>query len=312
MNLRRPIRRLDVLIVFLFVAGIYIVSIVAESLQMTSYYPSPYGSYKQIKVSGNTTLATDSGSTVKIGILGGSPTQKAQIAGHLLVQGPAGFDANGEVADVYLGNSYSWVRSAYDGNTEIQGYNGVSLRTGNGFTERVRVDTSGNLSGQTANSLLTYPNIKGTTAIYAPTIYTYTWRGKKGSRYATTLGAGGFYSLGSNENTTFFSNATEITKPTCPSGFSVAYVAMFGSATGYYNNNDVSLRSLDEDDFIGTLCRDKPGDSTKWECASGVCRNYTGNQASVVLGGDPGTCTNGMSAGSGGIIAYCTSSNPPF
>ncbi len=49
------------LIVLFFVLGVFSCGFCEESITITTYYPSPYGSYNELTTTGNTYLATDSG-----------------------------------------------------------------------------------------------------------------------------------------------------------------------------------------------------------------------------------------------------------
>lgn len=51
-----------------------------ETLTITTYYPSPYGSYKELITSGNTYLATDSGN---VGIGTNTPLEKLHVNGNI-------------------------------------------------------------------------------------------------------------------------------------------------------------------------------------------------------------------------------------
>jgi hypothetical protein len=53
-----------------------------ETLNITTYYPSPYGSYNELRTYGNTYLATDSGN---VGIGTTKPGYKLEVAGSISV-----------------------------------------------------------------------------------------------------------------------------------------------------------------------------------------------------------------------------------
>jgi len=57
-------------LLFIVHCSLFIVSYAQEQpeqITITTYYPSPYGSYDQLTTTGNTTLATNPGSVVGIG-----------------------------------------------------------------------------------------------------------------------------------------------------------------------------------------------------------------------------------------------------
>ncbi len=53
--------------VFLFCVFLFGVSVIAEEITLTTYYPAPYGAYEELNTTGNTYLATTSGKAVGIG-----------------------------------------------------------------------------------------------------------------------------------------------------------------------------------------------------------------------------------------------------
>lgn len=53
--------------VFLFCVFLFGVSVMAEDITLTTYYPAPYGAYDELTTTGNTYLATTSGAAVGIG-----------------------------------------------------------------------------------------------------------------------------------------------------------------------------------------------------------------------------------------------------
>ncbi|MFC1522945.1 hypothetical protein ACFL6Y_11110, partial [Elusimicrobiota bacterium] len=81
--MHKPIRRIDIFFAGLFIALIFGVTSIAERLTITSYYPSPYGAYKELRSTGKTLLATtpiatDANSKVGIGVT--NPTVKLDVA----------------------------------------------------------------------------------------------------------------------------------------------------------------------------------------------------------------------------------------
>lgn len=67
--------------VFLFLVALALTPFLAfgeETLIVTTYYPSPYGSYNQFSTASNTYLATSSGN---VGIGTTAPTSKLHVAG---------------------------------------------------------------------------------------------------------------------------------------------------------------------------------------------------------------------------------------
>ncbi len=63
-------------IVVFFIFVLFSLSFAEETLTITTYYPSPYGSYNQLTTTGNTYLATSSGS---VGIGTASTTDHFQV-----------------------------------------------------------------------------------------------------------------------------------------------------------------------------------------------------------------------------------------
>lgn len=74
-------------IVWVYVCGIMLSFLpvsFAEELQVTSYYPAPYGSYRELTTTSNTYLAADSGS---VGIGTRTPQAKLDVNGNVVVNG---------------------------------------------------------------------------------------------------------------------------------------------------------------------------------------------------------------------------------
>jgi hypothetical protein len=67
-----------VLFTFVFIFIPLSVFAVDETLTVTTYYPSPYGSYNEFRVASNTYLAYSSGN---VGIGTTNPTSKLQVVG---------------------------------------------------------------------------------------------------------------------------------------------------------------------------------------------------------------------------------------
>ncbi|MFC1522066.1 hypothetical protein ACFL6Y_06620 [Elusimicrobiota bacterium] len=78
---KRPIYLHEVIYFSAFIALIYGFTLVAEKLTITSYYPSPYGAYKELRSTGNSYFATTSGSQVGIGTTAPGANTKLDIAG---------------------------------------------------------------------------------------------------------------------------------------------------------------------------------------------------------------------------------------
>ncbi|MFC1522634.1 hypothetical protein ACFL6Y_09515 [Elusimicrobiota bacterium] len=88
--LKRPVVLQDVLIAICFGFLIYGTTIIAEKLTLTSYYPSPYGVYKELRSTKKTLLATtpittDANSMVGIGTT--NPTSKLYVLGDTHIEG---------------------------------------------------------------------------------------------------------------------------------------------------------------------------------------------------------------------------------
>ncbi|MFC1521088.1 hypothetical protein ACFL6Y_01635 [Elusimicrobiota bacterium] len=84
---KKSIERKDLIIIGFFGFLIYGVTLVAEKLTITSYYPSPYGVYKELHSTGNTLLATQSGSNVGIGTTSPSSGYALDVNGNLTATG---------------------------------------------------------------------------------------------------------------------------------------------------------------------------------------------------------------------------------
>lgn len=65
-------------------AGMIVTSAWAEELTITSYYPAPYGVYKELTTTADTYLAVDSG---YVGIGTRTPSSKLDVNGNLHVSG---------------------------------------------------------------------------------------------------------------------------------------------------------------------------------------------------------------------------------
>lgn len=67
-------------LLFIMPCSLFIISYAQEQpeqITITTYYPSPYGSYDQLTTTGNTTLATNPGSVVGIGTT--TPDEKLEV-----------------------------------------------------------------------------------------------------------------------------------------------------------------------------------------------------------------------------------------
>lgn len=68
----------------IYISGLFVLAAViigfawAEQITLTTYYPAPYGVYREFTTTGNTYLATDSGN-VGIGMV--NPTTKLEVQG---------------------------------------------------------------------------------------------------------------------------------------------------------------------------------------------------------------------------------------
>lgn len=65
-----------------FTLALFSLAFSEESITITTYYPSPYGSYNELSTTGDTYLAIDSGSNVGIGTT--SPLSKLYIEGEAI------------------------------------------------------------------------------------------------------------------------------------------------------------------------------------------------------------------------------------
>ena len=77
---------------FLFALTIFeaIVPANAEDVKITTYYPSPYGAYKELSTTGDTNLATDTGTRLSVGTATPPVTSTAKL---YVVGGPVEADA---------------------------------------------------------------------------------------------------------------------------------------------------------------------------------------------------------------------------
>lgn len=74
-----------IVITVIFVLAAYSLIVAEETLSVTTYYPSPYGSYYQLTTTDNTTLATNAGGVVKIGNVASPGTAKLAVNGTVLI-----------------------------------------------------------------------------------------------------------------------------------------------------------------------------------------------------------------------------------
>jgi hypothetical protein len=86
---------------------------------------------------GGLELATDEGTTRlfigdsgNVGIWTTSPAHALHVAGHEMIQGPDGFNSNGEQATLYLGDTNKYLRATYGGNTTFYSNDPLLIRTG--------------------------------------------------------------------------------------------------------------------------------------------------------------------------------------
>lgn len=119
-----------------------------EQLTMTSYYPSPYGVYQQMRVTGDAFLAYDPANpTARVGVGSVSPpntfaTRMDVAAGNLHVQGSENasrlrvgdaWGVNGvysEAGDLVLGAQSGWVRVGPNGGGQrLRAENALMVRT---------------------------------------------------------------------------------------------------------------------------------------------------------------------------------------
>ncbi|MFH1398189.1 MAG: hypothetical protein ABIH27_06555 [Candidatus Omnitrophota bacterium] len=73
------LRKYSILILFVFMAAS--LAFAEESISISTYYPSPYGSYYNLTASNNVTLANVTGSMVGIGT--NTPKTKLEVSGQI-------------------------------------------------------------------------------------------------------------------------------------------------------------------------------------------------------------------------------------
>ena len=78
-----------------------------------------------------------------VGIGTSSPSEQLDVAGHVLVKGLDGFDANGEVANLYLGDGENYVRATYAGGMSIGTFGGLATKFFVGGVEIFNVSGGG-------------------------------------------------------------------------------------------------------------------------------------------------------------------------
>ncbi|MDP0499967.1 MAG: tail fiber domain-containing protein [Verrucomicrobiota bacterium JB022] len=91
-----------------------------------------------------------SGGSLGIGTT--NPTQRLHVVGDMLAT-PANWGTSGTTANLFLGDTNNWVRSVFGGGTEMFGINAISLRTGSGAPERIRIQGNGNVGIGTTNPI---------------------------------------------------------------------------------------------------------------------------------------------------------------
>ena len=77
--------------VFLFCLFLFGVSVMAEDITLTTYYPAPYGTYNELTTTGNTYLSTSTGS---VGVGVSEPKSKLDVEGGVAI----GADYSGSTA----------------------------------------------------------------------------------------------------------------------------------------------------------------------------------------------------------------------
>lgn len=89
----------------------------SETLQMTTYYPAPYGGYVSILTTDNTTLARNAG-RLAVGL--GNPTEKMHVFGNSITSGNETIGGNSTVTGtVRWGNAGSMLNADQGGAIEL-------------------------------------------------------------------------------------------------------------------------------------------------------------------------------------------------
>jgi len=152
-------------LIFALISVFYIFSQAEENLTITTYYPSPYGSYRELTTTGNTTLATSSGN---VGIGTTSPTAKLEVNGTIRL--PA---ATTEGRSITMGygrtdSGYAYIDFIGDTTYSSYGLRIIRYNTGADAQSRIIHRGAGLLVIQTVDSgniVLTGGNVGiGTTA----------------------------------------------------------------------------------------------------------------------------------------------------
>ncbi|MBI3021180.1 MAG: hypothetical protein HYY59_04180 [Candidatus Omnitrophica bacterium] len=139
---------------------------IAEEIALTTYYPSPRGVYQELRTTGNTYLATQSGN-VGIGTTSPSPSEKLDVVGGLRLTDDLHFfgassrwtlhTPDDGRTSLYIapwgGTDWDWSRQtvfANNGNVQFSGAIGLGTSAPNPLTKlhvlngRVFIDNSGN------------------------------------------------------------------------------------------------------------------------------------------------------------------------
>jgi hypothetical protein len=90
--------------VFLFCVFLFGISVMAEDITLTTYYPAPYGAYDELTTTGNTFLSTSTGS---VGIGVSDPKSKMDVEGGLAIgagySGTTAAPTNGMIVEGKVG-----------------------------------------------------------------------------------------------------------------------------------------------------------------------------------------------------------------
>lgn len=114
----------------------------SETLQLTTYYPAPYGGYVSILTTGNTTLARDSG---RVGVGLSNPSEKFQVNGNAKVN-----------SNVYWGSYRGRLTTDQGASIELGGRGTPYID----FSRNTSEDYSGRLMLTSANRMKIYRDLE--------------------------------------------------------------------------------------------------------------------------------------------------------